>query len=232
MMKTLILLCALLGVHVAQAAEVTMNEETQETQAVKQDATAEKEQAPATATVAVVELKKVPPIRLEPKADPIERYRAGIADATGDVRNADPGFQYTYIVAGDYSEAALQAHRQVLVDEGWKPRTGPYAKTPGTEYVASKGDVEIWRRPAVVANADHLDRLATCVASPEWFRQYLRHERDQLPEPVKLAALVYHRIQDPPAGKQVPTLEQLRASVFKHIKPHPGTPKKQIADWG
>lgn len=229
MMKTLILLCALLGVHAAQAAEVTMNEQTETEKRTEKGVM---EQAPATATVAVVELKKVPPIRLEPKADPVERYRAGIADATGDVRNAEAGFQYTYILPGDYSEAALQAHRQVLVDEGWKPRTGPYAKTPGTEYVASKGDVEIWRRPAAVANADHLDRLATCVASPEWFRQYLRHERDQLPEPVKLAAMVYHKLQDPPAGKTVPTLEQLRASVFKHVKPHPGTPKKQLADWG
>lgn len=228
-MKTATLIIALLlGVHAAQAAEVSMSE--------KETPNAETA-APSTpsgvTTVAVLQMKPQAPIRLEPLADPIERYRSGVADDSGDVRNAEPGYQYTYILPGDYSEVALQGHRQSLVDEGFQPRTGPYAgPKPGNEYVAGKGDVEIWRRPESVANAEHLDRLTTCVLSPDWFRQYRRHERGQLPDEVRFAALVYHGIEQPPAGKSKPTADQMRALIFRHVKPHPGAPKKKLADWG
>lgn len=167
-------------------------------------------------------------LRLTPQVDPVQRFREGAATSSGTVIGAEDGYQYNVILPGDYGPAQLTSHRQRLIDEGFAPRAGGIYQGPATgEYVVGQSVAEIWRRPQVYSDAEHLGRLCESVLSYDWAAHYRRHPRGQLPEAVDLAVQVYHGFVKPPPGKSVPTAEQVKALVWKHVKVHPGAPAPQ-----
>lgn len=229
-MKTAtLMMMLLLGAHAAQAAEVEMPDANDKSTVESATPTQPIAGAPAPATLAVVHLKQTPPLRLEPQGDPVKRFLSGVRDHGGEVRGGDDAYQYHSFLPGDFaSESEMTGHRQRLVDEGFEPRSGPYAKGPPTEFVVGRGDAEIWRRPKEVYNAELFDRLFSCISNKMWMQQYMRHPRGQLADELAFAAKVYHGLEKPPAGKQRPTLEQLRKLALRTVQIHPGEPKRAI----
>lgn len=187
---------------------------------------------PAESPTTVQAVTVLPPVNLTPDVDPIERFRKGLAEAPGAVANAEAGWQYTYILPGDFGDgASLTAHRTRLVDEGYAPvKGGLYMGPVRREFVPGHGAAEIWRRAKKFADAEFLARLSDTVLNPLWAAYYKRHPRG-LPEPVMTAMFAFHGLMPLPADKRAPTREQLIDIVWKHVDVHPGGTKQARFAW-
>lgn len=225
------ILLALVFTHGAPTHEAHMTETKATATATDPDAP----KAPESATQVVLQIngdlstqQQIAALRFAPQVDPIQRFREGAATSAGTVIGAEDGYQYNVILPGDFGPAQLTSHRQRLIDEGFSPRAGGvYQGAPTGEYVVGQAIAEIWRRPQVYSDAEHLGRLCESVLSYDWAAHYRRHPRGQLPEAVDLAVQVYHGFVPAPPGKARPTAEQVKALVWKHVKVHPGGPAPQ-----
>lgn len=187
---------------------------------------------PAESPTSVQAATVLPAVNLKPDIDPAERFRKGISEAPGAVSNAEPGFQYTYILPGDFPDgASLTSHRVRLVDEGFEPvkgglHTGPVRR----EFVPGHGAAEIWRRPKRYQDAEFLARMADTVLNPLWAAYYKRHPSG-LPEVVMTAMYAHHGLMPLPADKRPPTRDELIDIVWKHLPVHPGGTKQNRFAW-
>jgi hypothetical protein len=172
------------------------------------------------------------PVRMTPKVDPRQAFRAGSKASAGVVVGAEPGYQYTYVTGSECrTPQEFQARRQRLVDGGWEPRSGPLYTGPMTsEYVPDQPDAEIWRRTHEVEGFEWLRDLCECMKMELWTSLYLRGSH-WLPQPVHEALLAYHGLVPLPSGVPKPTLEQVFDLTWQHVKPHPGAVKQPKFAW-
>lgn len=172
------------------------------------------------------------PVRMEPKVDPKTAFRSGSKAPAGMVVGAEPGYQYTYISAGECrTPQEFQARRQRLVDGGWEPRSGPLYSGPMTsEHVPDQPSAEIWRRTHEVEGYEWLRDLCESMKMELWATLYLRGSH-WLPAPVHEALLAYHGLVPLPAGIPRPSLEQVFDLAWQHVKPHPGATKQPKFAW-
>lgn len=120
----------------------------------------------------------------------------------GIVVNAEPGWDYRWLVATDYGPdgRALHAARQGLVDRGFEVISGPlYNGPPRREFVSGRSAVELWRRPQRLADEEWRALLAKSCLDERYASQYHRRccaegapQTRYLPEALEYAMLVIH----------------------------------------
>lgn len=127
---------------------------------------------------------------------------AGSDQVSGVVVNAEPGYDYRFLVATDYAPdgRALHQERQAFVDRGFVAVSGPcYSGPQRREFVSGRSAVEIWRRPQRIHDEEWRALLAKSCLDERWASQYWRRccaegapQKRYLPEPLEYAMLVVH----------------------------------------
>lgn len=173
-----------------------------------------------------------------PTVDPRERAWSQATEDRGKngIVNADPGYDYRYLVTSQYPADGRELHadRQRLLSRGYEPVTGPLAESAETarEYVRDEPSAEVWRRPQDIADDEWRANLARRLLDRTWVEHYRRRcvmpnhpEVSWLPRDLVDVILVHHGLESRPHLRgQAGQLAERIKSMCRKFRVHPGAP--------